>query len=128
MSGISFCCGHSSQKIFTLQLNIKLGDMIFGNNANKSHINTHDKKSVFLDQYFFLQSHFLRKSGKISISEEVTIFKYAHYLFVSEDSCTKGKTKNSFEKIHFVFEILLPKVLVIFERFSFFDIFCNFGA
>ena len=66
------------------------------------------------------KSHFLRKSGKISIFEEVTLFKFAHYLFVGEDSCTKGKTINSFEKIHFVFEILTPKVLVILRIFPFF--------
>jgi len=80
------------------------------------------------DAHSGFKSHFLRKPGKISIFEEVTLFKFAHHLFVVEDSCTKGKTKNSFEKIHFVFKIMTHKVLVIFERFSFFDIFCNFGA
>merc|ERR1739842_257363 len=65
------------------------------------------------------KSHFLRKAGKISIFEEVTLFKFAHHLFVGEDSCTNVKTKNSFKKIHFVFKIMTPKFLVIFERFSF---------
>ena len=69
------------------------------------------------------KSHILRKSGKISIFEEVTLFKFAHYLFVGEDSCTKEETKHCFEKNHFLFEILTTKIRVIFERFSFFDIF-----
>ena len=62
-----------------------------------------------------IKSHFLGKSPKITQSQEVTPFKFAHFELINKGLCTKELRKVSFFKWLKVLEILTHHFLGILK-------------